>query len=246
MGTEVALDGIQQIVGSLIVNNATLLSTLSGSTLNSISGTMNLTDLTVLSTLQFPELKKVGVINFITLPALQTFTFTNVINTCSSVTISDTQLSSLDGINLDTVDTMVINNNRFLMTISTQVANITDSLDIDSNGQNLAIEFPNLIWAGNMTFRNTSSITMQSLASINNTLGIYENFFESIAAPNLTTVGGQLALVANPSLNNVTMNALTTVGGLEIANNSELITINQFQKLKTVTGALDVTGNYTE
>jgi len=42
------------------------------------------------------------------------------------------------------------------------------------------------------------------------------------------------------------MDSLTTVGGLQIANNSELVTINGFEKLKTVTGALDVTGNYSD
>jgi hypothetical protein len=222
------------------------LTSLSGADLNAISGTMMLNDLTVLSTLQFPSLKTINIIDWVTLPALQQLTFTDTVNTCSSVTISDTQLSSLDGINLDTVADFAINNNRFLKTISTQVANITGSLDITSNGQDLQVEFPNLIFAGNMTFRNTSTVTMQSLAAINGTLGFYENFFESISAPNLTSVGMVLAFVANPDLSNISMNALTTVGGLQIANNSELITINQFQNLKTVTGALDVTGNYSD
>lgn len=241
-----SLDGIQQIQGSLNVTGATLLTSLTAGDLNSISDVMTLDDLTVLSTLEFPVLKTIGTIAWNTLPALQSLTFTDTVNTCSSVTIQDTQLSSLDGINLDTVATFVINNNRFLKTISTQVANITDSLDIDSNGEDLAIEFPNLIWAGNLTFKNTSSVTMQSLASVNNTLGFYENFFESIMAPNLTSVGGTLTIVANPSLTNVTMNALTSVGGLLIANNTELTTITGFENLKTVAGALDVTGNYTD
>lgn len=246
IGTSLTLDGIQQIEGSLTVSNAVNLTTLSASDLNSISGTMMLNDLTVLSTLQFPVLKTIGTINFQTLPALQSLTFTDVVNTCSSITISDTQLSSLDGINLDTVGVFDINNNFFLKTISTQVANITDFLEISSNGANLVVEFPNLIWAGNLTFKNTSSVTMQSLATINNTLGFIENSFESVFAPNLTSVGGTLTFVANSALSNITMDSLTTVGSLEIANNSALITINGFENLKTVSGSLDVTGNYSD
>jgi len=130
--------------------------------------------------------------------------------------------------------------------ISTQVGNITQSLEFSSNGQDLNVEFPNLIWAANMTFRNCSTISMPSLAVINNTLGFYENYFENYTAPNLTSIGGQLAFVANPSLSNVTMNSLTKVGGLEIANNSALVKLDGFQGLKVVSGAIDVTGNYTD
>lgn len=246
IGNTLALDGLEVLDGSLIVQDLVELSSLSSGSLTTVTGTMNLLDLTVLSTLQFPKLKTIGTINWTTLPALQQLTFTNVVDTCSSMTISDTQLSSLDGINLATVATIEINNNRNLKIISTQVANITNSLDITSNGKNLAVEFPNLIWAGNMTFRNCSSITLNSLAAINNTLGFYENYFESLVAPNLTTVGGELAFVANPSLNNITMDALTKVGGLQIANNSALDSITDFNALSVVSGALEVTGNFSE
>jgi len=133
-----------------------------------------------------------------------------------------------------------------LQTISTQVANITTSLDIDSNAENLIVEFPNLIWAANLTFRNISSISLQSLANVTGTLGFYSNFFETLSAPNLTSVGGVLTFVANSGLNNISMDALTSVGGLEIANNTDLIKIDDFSSLKTVDGLLDVTGNYSD
>jgi len=246
VGATLALDGIQQLTGSLTVNGATNMTTLSAADMNAISGTMMLNDLTVLSSLQFPVLKSIGTINWVTLPALQSLTFSDTVDQCDSVTISDTQLSSLEGIDLNTVQQFIISENRFLKTINTRVANITGSLDIGSNGEDLAVEFPNLLWAGNMTFRNTSSVTMQSLANVTGFLFFGENFFSGLSAPNLTLVEDVLTFVANPSLSNISLNALTTVGGLEIANNTDLIDITGFTSLKTVTGALDVTGNYTD
>jgi hypothetical protein len=208
---------------------------------------MTLTSLTVLSTLSFPELTSVGSIDWTALPALQELTFTTGVSTADSVTISNTQLNTLDGINLDQVTTFDINNNNYLKTISTQVGNITGSLNIEANGKNLTVDFPNLEWAYNMTFRNCSNILLPSLSTVNGSLGFYENYMSIVSAPNLTSTGGSLAFVANPDLTNISMPLLTTVGGgFQIANNSALMIINGFEELKTVAGALDFTGNFTE
>jgi len=159
--------------------------------------------------------------------------------------ITDTQLNSLDGINLQTVQSMDINNNPYLTLISTQVANVTQALTIDANAQDLKVEFPNLIFAYNMTLRNISSISIPSLASVNTTLGFYGDYMTSVMAPNLTTVGGDLALIANAELTNISFPALTTVGGgVTIANNSALMTIDGFSSLKT-TGAINMSGNFS-
>ncbi|MCC4873074.1 hypothetical protein, partial [Salmonella enterica] len=70
-------------------------------------------------------------------------------------------------------------------------------------------------------------------------------------APNLTSVGntangqGGLAFFANPSLANITIPMLETVGGaFQIANNSALDAIN-FPDLTQVGGAIDFSGNFT-
>jgi hypothetical protein len=179
------------------------------------------------------------------LTALQELTFTQGISTADDILITDTQLNSLNGINLQTVQSMDINNNLYLQVISTQLANITQSLTIDANGQNLKVEFPNLVFAYNMTLRNISSISIPSLASVNTTLGFYGDYMTSVMAPNLTSVGGDLAFIANAELTNISMPALTTVGGgVTIANNSALMTIDGFPSLKT-TGAINMSGNFS-
>lgn len=249
-----ALDGPSAISGSLLVSNAGQLTDLTSSTIGSIatsSGSFTMFNLTLLSTLRFNELTQVGTINWAALPALSQLTFPSFVSKAASVTITNTFLSTLDGINLMTVGLLDINNNNRLQTFSTQIANITQGVNIASNGRSLDISFPNLIWANNMTFRNISSLSIPSLAKVNGSLIFDENFFSSFAAPNLTSVGdsansrGSLAFVANPQLKNITIPGLTGIGGgVQIANNTALQTIS-FPVLKNVGGAVDLSGNFT-
>merc|ERR1712000_267149 len=102
-----------------------------------------------------------------------------------------------------------------------------------------------------MTFRNVSSIKIPSLATVNGSMGFYGNYMDSIAAPNLTSVGsfatgvGSLAIVANAKLANISFPALKSVGGADqIANNTALHAI-AFPALTSVAGAIDFSGNFT-
>merc|ERR1711939_232553 len=69
-----------------------------------------------------------------------------------------------------------IDNNNNLKQFDTQIANITNAVNINANGNQLAVTFPNLIWAANMTFRNVSSIKIPSLATVNGSMGFYGNY----------------------------------------------------------------------
>jgi len=247
----ISLDGPSTITGDLTVNNASGLTQFSSSTIGQIKGTFTLEDLTLLSTLQFNELTAVKAISFVSLPALSSLLFPATVSSAQSVTISNTFLNTLDGINLNTVATLQIDNNNHLTTFSTQVGNITSSATINANGQGLTVSFPNLIWAANLTFRDVASVSIPSLAVINGSLGFYESSVETIFAPNLTSVGnfatgqGSLAFVDNTALTNITMPLLKSVGGADqIANNTDLHAIS-FPALVDVGGAIDFTGNFT-
>jgi len=240
-----SFDGIQQITGDLTAIGAVNMTSLSAAQLGSIGGTMRLTSLTILSSLVFPALTAVDAIEWTTLNNLQQLTFTTGLSKANTLFITDTALTSLNGINLAQVGNFEITNNAFLRSISTQVGNITQALTINNNGPNLKLSFPNLIWAYNMTVRNVSDFSIPSLESINTTFGVYGSYMTSIMAPNLTTVGGDAAFVADSSLTNISMPLLQTIGGgLLIANNSALLDISGFPSLKT-TGAINISGNFT-
>jgi len=231
----------------LTADNVTQLTGLTSGTLETISDSFTLNGLTILTTLNFPRLTQVGTLDWTALPALQGLSFTTGIQEAGVVSIQNTQLNTLDGINLQMVDSMTIANNPYLNDINMQLGNITQALILEANGRNVSATFPNLEWAFNMTFRNVSSVSIPSLAAVNGSVGFYANFFDSIAGPNLTTVGGSLSFVSNEDMTNLSFPALTTVnGGLQVANNTKLENVDGFPALKTVGGALDFNGNFTK
>lgn len=218
---------------------------LSADSLQTITGEFNLDEVTILSTLSFPELTAVDSIVWNALPNLQGLSFTTGVQTASTLNIQNTELASLDGIDLQVVDTVFIANNPYLTDIEMQLGNITVSLIIESNGNNMTAVFPNMIWANNMTFRKVSTIDLASLEVVNGSLGFYENEFTSVTAANLTSVGSSLTFDSNDQLTNVSMPLLKTVtGGFTIENNTDYSVV-AYPKLATVGGALTMNGNFT-
>ncbi|KAI4732115.1 GPI-anchored cell wall organization protein Ecm33 [Aureobasidium sp. EXF-10728] len=249
LGQAVTIPGVRRITGDLVANNNSLIPSISADSLQTIGGAFILNELQILSTLSFPQLSQVDSIQWNALAGLQQLSFTTGVQQASELNIQNTQLQTLDGINLAVVDTVFITNNNYLNDISMQLGNITNSLNIESNGGNVSAIFPNLIWANNMTFRNVSQIALNSLVSVNGSLGFYSNEFSSLQCANLTTVGsnkGDLTIVSNQNLNNVSFPQLKKVGGgFSIQNNTDLMVIDGFPKLATITGAFDLYGDFT-
>jgi hypothetical protein len=185
------------------VNNATGVTSFSSSTIGQIKGTFHLENLTLLSSLKMSMLTAVKTILFLSLPNLGQVTFPATVTSASSVTVSNTFLGTLAGINVTSVSVLQIDNNPHLTEITSNIGNISSAAVFNANGANLAISFPLLKWASNMTFRDVGSVDLPSLQTINGSLGFYESSVESISAPNLTSVGnfatgvGSLAFVAN-------------------------------------------------
>ncbi|OCK93935.1 uncharacterized protein K441DRAFT_562830 [Cenococcum geophilum 1.58] len=241
------IGNVQTITGDLVVSNASSITSIGGDSLETIKGTFQLDEVQVLSTLSFPQLTTVGTILWNALPNLQQLTFTTGVQMVSTVNIQNTELNSLNGINVKTVDTLYIANNRYLGDITMQLANVNTSLILEANNPAMNVSFPNLISAFNMTFRNCSSVDTPSLASLNGSMGFFGNDILSYSAPNLTEVGGSLSFVSNTQLTNISLPQLTRLGGgFQISNNTELKTIDGFPKLKTIVGALDFNGNFTD
>ena len=242
----IALDGVQQITGDLTCQNAGQLTELSADQLGTIGGRFYLNNLTILSTLAFSSLDNVHEIYWVGLPALQGLNFPQGVSKAQNVLISNTQLNTLSGIELETVGNFDIDNNPYLSTVNVnQITTITGSLTVSANYKNLEIVFDNLEEANNMTFRNVSSVIMPSLSQVNGSLGFYSDTFQSFSAPNLTATGGGLAFVDSPNLSNISMPILTEIGGgFLIANNTNLKSIDGFPELQTVVGALDFAGTF--
>jgi hypothetical protein len=179
---------------------------------------------------------------------LQGLNFAQGVQKANNVYISNTQLYSLAGIELEQVGSMNINNNFYLDTINVnELTNVTNALSFSANGRDLQITLPNLEAAANLTFRNVSGVDMPSLNQVQGDMGIYSDLFSSFSAPNLTLIDGTLAIVDCPNLSNVSMPILQGIGGgFQIANNSDLLSIDGFPRLQVIVGAIDFTGAFTE
>jgi len=205
--------------------------------------------LTILSNIQWDSISTVDTISCISMPGVTTLNFAKGISKASSVTIRNTYFTNLVGITLTTVDTLDIDNNVRLSNFSSPLVNITTGISIFANGQQLEVDLPELVTAGNMTFRNVSTLSLPSLHTVSGSLTFDECGITSIMANNLTKVGsgkvGDLAIIGNAKLTNISFPSLTAIaGGLHVANNTLLQSVS-FADLSTVGGAVDMTGNFT-
>lgn len=243
----IAINGIQEITGNLTCYNSTGLTAITSDQLTTIGQYFHLEEITVLSNLQMNSLSSVNVINFVGLPNLQSLNFDTGVQEATGVRIVNTQLNSLAGIELSSVSAFEVTNNDYLSEINVNnLASVSSYLTLSANAADLEIEFPNLLTAANMTFRNISSLAIDSLANVTGALGCYSNTFKSFSAPNLTLVGNALVFDDNSDLTNISIPMLTNVGGgYQIANNTDLKIIDGFTKLQTVGGALDFSGAFT-
>ncbi|ORY09375.1 hypothetical protein BCR34DRAFT_589356 [Clohesyomyces aquaticus] len=241
------LSGIQKIDGDLVIKNNSGIQQISSTSLTEIAGVFNLDTVQVLNQVNFPKLATVESLKWNALPNLQNLNFDNQITKASVIDIQNTQLQTLKGINVATIDTLYIANNRYIGDIAMQLGNVTKSLTLEANNPEVNVTFSNLIWAFNMTFRNCSSISIPSLESLNGSMGFYGNVITGFNAPNLTKVGGALAFVSNTELTNISLPLLTEVSAnLQIANNTKLQKVDGLPALKTIGGALDFNGNMSE
>ncbi|CCC71810.1 hypothetical protein NCAS_0I01420 [Naumovozyma castellii] len=240
-----ALANVEEIDGSLIINNATLLSTFSADSVKTITGALTLQQLTVLATASFGSLTKVDSISLITLPGIETFS--SELESANQVLITDTSLESVDGFStLTNCQVFNINNNNYLTTFKSALQSVSDSLQFSYNGQATNVTFDQLVWANNITLRDVKKASFAKLQAVNASIGFFNNSLTSLDLSKLTQVGETFTVVSNDELTSLKAGNLTKIGGgFVVANNTALSNINGFSKLETVGGAIIVTGNYS-
>lgn len=244
-GSSVDLGSLSQLKGDLTVENIGSFISLSASSLNSITGTFTLNNLTQLSTLSMTSLSKVGTIVWQSLPALNELTFTTGVQSATNITISDTFLASLDGISLQTVGSMDINNNNRLTKIDLALKNLTGVLTLQANGQKLAVTMDELEWAAGLRIANVTTFSSAALNTVNGSANFDSNYFTEFSAPNLTDVTSAFSFINNGAMTTLNVPELENVGGgLKIVNNTAFQNLT-LPSLANVGGAVDCGGNFT-
>ena len=241
------LGDIEKISGSLAYAEDDQVNSIKAGSLASITDALNLTDLIHLSTLSLTSLRSAGDMTMIGLGALQSFDFGSGLEEAGVITIQNTQIQTLNGINTATqLGGLRVSNNVFLSNVGLNISKV-GVIDIGPDADDQTADFPNLMSATSLTFRNCSEVKIPSLGNVSQTLGLYSNTYQSFSAANLSTVGA-LVFNDNSAVTNFSFPKLTVINGmngtLQIANNSKLTTINGFPGLTSINGGMDLSGNF--
>jgi len=235
---------VRSISGDLNIDGATNITAIGADSLQSIGGKFTLNNLQLLTSLSFPQLTDVGDIAFTGLPNLSLLGFSKNIQQVKTLNIQNTFLSSLNGINLQNVNSIYVANNRMLQSLKFQVTKIAQAIILLSNGDQFDVAFPNLETAQNITIRTVKSVSIPSLKNVTGNLGFYENAFTSLSAVNLTSVGSTFAITGNLNLNNISFPILKTIGGgFQVQNNTVLTSVD-FPVVESIGGAFDFYGAF--
>jgi len=244
---ELVISGPKQLKGDLIINNASSLISIGSDTINSIGGRFALTELNSLNAIKFGSLESLNELSMIKLNRLSDVTFgTEGITEATTVTITDTFIDDLSGLKLNTVETLQIDNNRRLTKFNSQLQNITTTLIINNNGNDMEIDMPDLESATEIQIANVKSFKVPKLAMVEASLKLDKNpNLESFAAPNLTKVTDAVSFINNGKLGNISLPLLKEISGdLTVVNCTSLKGIDGFPKLETVLGGINLGGNF--
>ncbi|KAF2690785.1 GPI-anchored cell wall organization protein Ecm33 [Lentithecium fluviatile CBS 122367] len=245
---DIILDGLQELKGDFVISGNSALQRISGNSLETITGKLQVDNVQNLASLAFPKLTELGQLTLQGLPNLRQLEFTSQVTKCPKIDIQNTDLQDLNGINVDKAESIFIANNKGIGNITMDVTNVTDFLTLSFNNEEVDVSFPKLLQSKNATFRACGSISLPALSKIApGSLGVYDSKLESLACPNLTSIAQDLTLNTNSALANISFPELTKVGAsLQIANNTQLHKIDGFPKLAEVGAALDMSGDLTE
>lgn len=239
------LTGTQNIYGNFRINGTQKATSFTAPTLQLVSGELQISDATILATVNLAQLVTVGSLYYNALPALEATGLTTGITSAESVTIANTGLTSLDGISVYELTTFDVNNNADITTIDSSLQSVTDLLSINYNAEKVEVVLDQLTSAKNVVFQSVASVSAANLTSVNGSLSLESNTFDSFEFGALTTIGNSLSIDQNDNLEEFSFPELTSIGGaLNIQENEKLDSFSGFPKLKTIGGSVNIDGAF--
>lgn len=243
---QIEISGPTQINGNLIVEDIWDVTSLSSPDLTTITGVLELTNVTLLSTINMPALTSVGSIHFESLPALTNLSFASGITAVESITMEDTFLASMEDFMPTSIDQLTLLDNRRLNKVDLPVRTITGTLTARGNGASAEIHLPNLVFAQVLKISNATSFDARRLEAIEKVALFENNHFTSLDLPSWQKCG-DLVISNSPNLTEAVLPALKVISGqLNITNNTKLAVVDGFKDLATVGADMNVRGLFSE
>ncbi|PSK38262.1 hypothetical protein C7M61_002821 [Candidozyma pseudohaemuli] len=240
------LGQVQTVKGDVHIFNSSSITEIDFSGLGNITGSLSFDALTQLHAIQFNQLQKAKELSFISLPSFSSLNLNSGLAEVSSLTLSDTAISSVDKLlEFDNIGLLNINNNKNVTSIDLSgLKTVSQGLTLSFNSDNATVKLENLIWAANLTIQDVGDLSISNLEYVNGTFQLAYNGFDEVSFDNLKDVGSSLQIFANEELTAFSMNNLTEIDGeLRIFNNSKLEEL-QLESLETVKGAINIKGDF--
>jgi hypothetical protein len=213
----------QFIGSSLVVQNASALTTLS---------TMSLNTIEVVVLQHVPLLNLWGEPNSTLLDQLF---------------VEDTLLTTISLLHVETMQEIQVTNNPNLTDIDFRaVKNVTNYFTVRVNYPYLSVRLDGLQWANNISWRDIGDAEVPNLDKVNGSLEISDSSVHTVELPKLAYAGG-LSFQNNENLTYIGAPDLNSVGdgSLTIVNNSKLASPGNFSALEKV-GGIELSGDFTE
>lgn len=238
------LTGTEQVYGDLKVNGTKAVS-FNAPTLQLVSGELSLSDSTILASVNLAQLTTVSSFVLNALPALEKAGLTSGITSADEITISNTGLTSLEGINVYKLKTFDVNNNLDIELIDSGLQSVTDTLSINYNSDKVEVILDQLLSANNIDLQSIASLSFANLTTVNGSLSLESSSFDSFEFSELKTIGKSLSINKNDELEEFDFPVLTSIGGaLNIQENEKLKSFSGFPKLKTIGGSVNIEGDF--
>lgn len=240
-----SLDGVREII-SIDIDGNTGLEYLGSTSLTRVKSGIYLRNSTSLGRINFPNLTVIN--NFVVdgAPLLKTIVLGDSgVLVVDSVRISGTALMGLE-FNPASVASLIITDNPSLQLFSSDVQSLAGggSFDFDLDMKYSSLQLPDMVWANTLNIDHVSRVNLQSLVSINSSLELQNNTFDSLSLPVLGSVGQILSLVNNSNVVEVDFPLLEKVSNLTITGNPAIMELDGFPKLADVTNRVVLEGDF--
>ncbi|KAK3620667.1 cell wall protein Ecm33 [Elasticomyces elasticus] len=236
----IELNGVETIVGDLVVANNSVLTTIASNSLATVSDQVVLANLTNLANLTFPAVENITSPNIVDL--------SSILQQVDNVYILNTQIQDLSPLSLQSpqLQTLQIIGNYYLTKAYFKVGNITQSATIANNSGSTTVVLPSLAYAYDLTIANASNLEIPMLQSISRNLEISYSQIQNLRIPNLTYIGGDLSITNNLELTELHLDDLVDIQGtLSVEINPSLSDLSGLSSLSNVGGSLELQGGFS-
>ncbi|KAJ2400163.1 cell wall protein Ecm33 [Coemansia sp. RSA 2559] len=244
--TTISVAGVEEITGSLIIQNLYNLQTVTFPSLTS-TGSLKVLNNTKVYKLDFPTLTSIDDLQLINDPSLQEFNYLNISST-GNFQIINTHIGSLNPfVASKATNIEIASNNQLVQLDFSSVEKMDGYINIANNGRNANVSFAELTSVGgNASFADVYALDISKLGTVADDFSLYTNTFTNLTVASLSAAKKAITLSDN-DFEAISFPVLTTIGAsLNIANNSNFHSIadTTFPKLKSIPGSMILEGSF--